>query len=300
MVATAHFLRARLAENEGDLDRVRSDTSTALDGFSELDDRWGMASTLPLTASLRLYDGDLDGALAELTRARDLSAEFGRLDFDDALFISIQIADVHARRGDMTAARAAISDARRVVDNIRRPEWVAVVEALTSGFERIAGDLPAARRAQQTADQVASEMLAGFFANGHGGAIVHGAGAMLDLAEGDLTGAATRLATAHEAAMESHDLPLLALIGVGVASLACADGAFEDAATMLGAAARLRGADDPTGSDIIAVTTLARQALGPERFEKAYAAGRSLDRPAAQVRIDPAYLKQPADQTRRR
>jgi hypothetical protein len=143
-------------------------------------------------------------------------------------------------------------------------------------------------------------MLAGFFANGHGGAIVHGAGAMLDLAEGDLTGAVTRLATAHQAAMESHDLPLLALIGVGVASLACAEGAFEDAATMLGAAARLRGADDPTGSDIIAVTTLARQALGPERFEKAYAAGRSLDRPAAQARIDPAYLKQPADQTRRR
>jgi predicted ATPase len=300
IAATAHFLRARLAENEGDLEGVRKDTDAALDAFSALGDRWGMASTLPMAASLRLYDGDLDGALARLTRARELSSEFGRLDFDDALFLSIQIADVHLRRGDVPAARASLATAREVVDNIRRPEWVAVVEALSSGFERIIGDLPAARHAQQIADRVASELLEGFFGYGHGRAIVNGAGAMLDIADGNASGGAARLAVAYSAALDSRDLPLLALIGVGVATLACAAGAFEDAAEILGAAARLRGADDPTGSDIAAVAAASREALGDRRFETAYAAGRSLDRPAAQRRLDPALVKQPTDQTRRR
>ena len=298
--ATAHFLRARLAENEGDLESVRKDTDAALEAFTSLGDRWGMASTLPMTASLRLYDGDLDGALAQLTRARELSSEFGRLDFDDALFLSVQIADVHLRRGDVTAGRASIAAARQVVDNIRRPEWVAVVEALASGFERVVGDLAAARRAQDTADRVAADLLEGFFGYGHGRAIVNGAGAMLEIAEGNVAEAAGRIAIAYSAAIESRDLPLLALIGVGVSTLACAQGSFEDAATVLGAAARLRGADDPTGTDIVAVRAAAQQALGIESFEKAYAAGRSLDRPAAQRRLDPALLQLPVDQARRR
>jgi ATP/maltotriose-dependent transcriptional regulator MalT len=259
-----------------------------------------MASTLPMTASLRLYDGDLDGALAQLTRARELSSEFGRLDFDDALFLSIQIADVHLRRGDVATARAAIASAREVVDNIRRPEWVAVVEALASGFERASGDLAAARRAQDVADRVAAELLEGFFGYGHGRAIVNGSGAMLELAEGNIDGAAARLAAAYSAAVESRDLPLLAMIGVGVARLACALSSFAEAAVILGAAARLRGADDPTGTDIVCVNAAAREALGDERFEKEYAAGRSLDRPAAQGRLDPELLQQPVAQTRRR
>jgi predicted ATPase len=300
IAATGHFFRARLAENEGDIDSVRKDTEAALDAFSSIGDRWGIASTLPLAASLRLYDGDLEGALAQLTRARDLSTEFGRLDFDDALFLSIQIADVQMRRGDIAAARAAVASARQVVDNIRRPEWVAVVEALASGFERAVGDLPAARHAQDIADRVASELMEGFFGYGHGRAIVNGAGAMLDIAEGHVDDAADRLAIAYSAALDSRDLPLLALIGVGASTLACAFGAYEDAATILGAAARLRGADDPTGTDIAAIRSAAQAALGLERFEKAYAAGRSLDRPAARHRLDPGLLKQPADQARRR
>jgi hypothetical protein len=57
---------------------------------------------------------------------------------------------------------------------------------------------------------------------------------------------------------------------------------------LLGAAARLRGAEDPTEPRIAQLTRDGRAVLGDEAFGAAYAAGWSLDQQTARARVDPA------------
>jgi hypothetical protein len=57
---------------------------------------------------------------------------------------------------------------------------------------------------------------------------------------------------------------------------------------MLGAAARLRGADDPTSREIADLTEQLRATLGDPTFEQRYQQGKALDRDAATERLRPA------------
>jgi hypothetical protein len=109
----------------------------------------------------------------------------------------------------------------------------------------------------------------------------------MDRPAGELPRARERLAGAYEAAVASLDLPILALVGVEVASAA------EDpvaAAEILGAAARLRGAEDLTNPEIASLTEALRATLGGAAFAAAHARGRALDRDAAVRRLDPAAV----------
>ncbi|WP_345714283.1 hypothetical protein, partial [Kineococcus glutinatus] len=58
-------------------------------------------------------------------------------------------------------------------------------------------------------------------------------------------------------------------------------------AALLGAVARLRGADDPTDRRVAAVTARAVAALGHEGFEAAHRRGRELPREEAVALVDP-------------
>ncbi|MFD0268588.1 hypothetical protein ACFVGY_18750 [Streptomyces sp. NPDC127106] len=73
------MFRAQFPENADELDRTRTDVEAALACFRQVDDCWGQSEALPLRARLRRYDGDLDGALADLREARSLADEFGSL-----------------------------------------------------------------------------------------------------------------------------------------------------------------------------------------------------------------------------
>ena len=119
---------------------------------------------------------------------------------------------------------------------------------------------------------------------------MHLSGAWLALATGDVPDARRRLATAHPAAVESRDLPITSLVAVAVGALALALGQPLPAAELLGVAARLRGAEDPTALDVLEVRTAARAALGSEAYDEAYASGMALDVDAALARVDPARL----------
>jgi hypothetical protein len=89
----------------------------------------------------------------------------------------------------------------------------------------------------------------------------------------------------------TSDMPIVATVGVAVAMLATAIGRPGDAAEMLGASARLRGAEDVTAPDVIAVRAAAAAGLGAAAAERHYDRGRGLDRAAAIARIDPARLR---------
>ena len=290
LVAAARLFRARYRENEGDMVGVRRDLAPAVAGFRQVGDRWGLASALPLAAQLLQYDEDLDGALALLEEAGGLAEQLGSQNLEDQVFIGLGLADIHLRRGDHEQAERAISAARGLIDQGRSGEFAAILAALHGSYRRMAGDLEAADRLQAVAEAHLPDTAQALRSASRGLAIVTFTGASLDLAHGDLAAARRRLALGHRAAIATEDHPIAAAIGVVVAQLALQLGSAVDAAQVLGAAARLRGADDPTALDVRAVRAGALEALGRPAYDAAYAAGWALDPTGALARIDPALL----------
>jgi hypothetical protein len=106
---------------------------------------------------------------------------------------------------------------------------------------------------------------------------------------GDIDQAMTDLVENYPLALTTTDMPIIAAVGVSVGWLANALGRPADAATILGAAARLRGSEDPTEPLIVELTRELRAALGPE-YDDAFRRGKALDRASAIATIDPAPL----------
>ena len=93
----------QLTENEGDLDGMSVALDEALHAFSEVGDRWGLATTLSELSSLRILRGDLDGAEQALEETRTLMAELGAS--AGGAMMQLRLADVRTRRGEFYAAR---------------------------------------------------------------------------------------------------------------------------------------------------------------------------------------------------
>jgi hypothetical protein len=85
--------------------------------------------------------------------------------------------------------------------------------------------------------------MAGAFPLGadHGEALVNAVRSALCVQQGDAAGAEAALARAYAAAVESRDMPILAMVAVTAAGLTELYGWHRDTAYLLGAAARLRG-----------------------------------------------------------
>jgi predicted ATPase/DNA-binding SARP family transcriptional activator len=288
LAALARLFRARIAENEGDVAQVRRDTEEALAGFRAVGDRWGQAAVLPMRGLIRQYEGDLEGALADLDAARALSAQFGSLDLNDEVFLHLRRCDLYGRRGESELAAAALADARALAQR-SGPEIGLLVDALEAGLLTRQGDLD---RAEQLLRSAEARLMpdGGVLAltGDHGIAIVGALKAALAIAKGEPDAAAAALAAAYPAALATQDMPILSMVGVGAAEVAAARGEHRDSATLLGTAARLRGAEDPTDPRIAQLISDARAALGGGAFDEAYAAGWSLDPQTARARLDPA------------
>ena len=109
----------------------------------------------------------------------------------------------------------------------------------------------------------------------------------LRLESGDPAGAAEALEKTYASALKAQDLPLLSLVAVNAAALADAHGEHHEAAVLLGAASRLRGAHDRTDRQIGELTRRGRAALGDDVFAAAYAKGWELDGKTATTAVDP-------------
>jgi tetratricopeptide (TPR) repeat protein len=288
----ARLFRAQIAENEGDLDRVRADVSAALECFGRVGDRWGMATALPLRALLRQYDGDLDGALTDLRKARSVAREFGSLSPGDELFIDLRWIDLHLRRGDLDRATAMIAGARERALRSASPEMIILVDALEAGLWAQIGDLDRSRELLERAEAELAGDVA--FAGEHARALVNSVRASLCVHHGDGPGAEAALGRAYAAAVESRDMPILAMVAVTAAGLAELYGRHRDTAHLLGAAARLRGTHDRTDRQVRELSRRSRDALGEQAFAEAYRMGWELDGGTALARTDPARLRRDA------
>ncbi|SHG27772.1 hypothetical protein [Streptoalloteichus hindustanus] len=263
--------------------------AVALGCFAQAGDSWGLAMALPMRALPRQYDGDLDGALADLTEAKRRARQFGSLSHSDGTHTDLRLVDLHVRLGQTERAAAITAVTRERTPRSTMPETVVLLDAREAGLRLRTGDLDRARELVEAAEAGLSDQLP--FGNDHGQALVGAVRAELCLELGDGPAAEAALHRAHAAAVNSRDSPIAATVAVTVAGLAASHGQFLDAAVVLGAAARLRGAHDRSEPRVRALASRGRAALGDERFAEAYESGWQLAAPAALTRADPALLR---------
>jgi tetratricopeptide (TPR) repeat protein len=295
-VAAVRTFRSALAENRGDdVARSRADAETSLAEFREMGERWGMGNCLQLLAPMNTLAGNLAQAASDYREALDLFSSLGAM--EDESFIRMRLADVLIRQGDISGARREIELAARQSE--RKPTGPSRLgadreslfgAAMMADIARQTGDLDRARALLDDARQRLQLMPEPHPAQAHLSSIVYVLAAKIDLTDGELGLATTNLEHAYRYAVGTRDMPIVANVGVGLAMLAAARGRYPDCATILGASAQVRGADDPTALDIVALDALLSQNLDAPTLAGAQAAGRMLAREDAIARLDPARL----------
>ena len=285
--AAARVSRALFAENEGNLVQVRIDIEAAHEDFAQIGDRWGLASVLSARGTLRAQDGDLPGAIADYETALHMAMELGSMD-DDA-FIQLRLAGLRLRCGDSAGARRLIEQVRS--DTVGRTQGLErglFADGILIGIELHDGNLDVATAmAQEMRVRLAQHPPN--YLQAHAAAVFGATSSIVAARVGDLDLAMTDLLASYPLAMITGDMPIMAAVGVSVGWLAFALGLPADAATVLGAAARLRGTEDRSDPVIAELTTNLRAALG-EDFAEMFGRGMALDRPAAIARLDPQLL----------
>ncbi|MDT4914391.1 MAG: hypothetical protein QOC66_3519 [Pseudonocardiales bacterium] len=284
--AAVRMFRANMFENVGDVDGMRVDIEDALREFRGLGERWGLAGALRGVAQLHTLDGRLDEAADAYEEALRMTAELNSR--EDEGFLLGRLADLELRRGNLASARSYVLRARVTAEERGAPIESVFTLALLGAVEQHAGNLEEARKLQREAMRRVAGMPSEHPAHGHIQAILFAVSARIAHADGDIDGAAGFGRDAFAAAVGTRDLPVLAAVGVTLAEIVHASGDPNGAAVMLGAAARLRGADDPTSREIADLTEQLRATLGDPTFEQRYQQGKALDRDAATERLRPA------------
>ena len=283
--AMAPFARGQISENLGELEEMRGHIGVAIERFRSAGDRWGLAASLSELASLRMVDGDLDAAETALVESERLLAELGS--GAPSGMTLMRRADLLTRRGDHVAARDLLQEA--LADAGAQEERQMLMVFLAGTMWRL-GDREGARAVRDEAMRAVEDASPARPDHGHQRAIVYGFAGRLTVEDGELDVAREQLDWAYQAAVASEDLPIAGRVGESTAVLALRSGAPQAAAEMLGASMRLRGTDDLHNPETAAVVDELRAALGGDAADAAIAAGRTLDRPAALARLDPATL----------
>lgn len=288
--AITPLMRAQLADNEGEVDRLRTELAEALPALRAVGDRWALALALVTQANVLMLDGDLDAAGAALDEARTITVELSTRGWTAVL--ELRLAELLMRRGDADAARAALT--RMEVTHDLSPEEELIVLAMRARVAWFAGDRDEGRLLRRRLEQVVDGAALGGPERGHGLTIAYAAMAGILVEEGELERAEALLTSAHPVALGTRDMPLLSLLGLVVAHLAEARGRLTDAAELLGASARVRGAEDEHNHEIAQLAARLRAALGEEAYAAAYGRGLAADRDAAVARLHPAAAPLPA------
>lgn len=297
--AVVRMFRAEIAENAGDVEQMRIDVPVALAQFAELGDRWGLAAVLGVQAQLQVLDGDLKGAIASYERAGDSLDALGAA--GDAAMTALRRASLRIRLGDYGTAREELATLTGQDGDGFARLFGAILRASLAVAER---DEPAMR---QLRDELSHSVRLGGSATqfqDHGVVMIFLSQITVGLTLGDLEAAATLLREVHPIALGTKDMPLIAATGVVTAALAHALGRPDEAATLLGVAASVRGAEDPTDLLVRDLLVDLPAELGDAGFADAYGRGVALLREEALARLDPALLPLPAQpepgQARRR
>ncbi len=285
--AASLMFRAIMAENEGDVDDMRRDLDASVDDLRELGDSWLLGSSLSSRGRVRTMDGDLFAAIADFEQAASCLAEVGSA--DDQYFVGLRLADLYVRSGDIGRARQHIAE----LAHGGSAPWGSLElfeDAMLMAIARTEGDVAEADRHASHLRTALAELRDLSLVHGHVRGIFLAALAIHDIWRGRLEESERVLVEAYRVAIPTRDMPIVAVVGVAIATLAQARGDHAVAAEMLGAAAALRGSGDQSDLEIRRLTAQLRTALG-DLFDTAYDSGRALARGAALAKLDPAlYL----------
>jgi tetratricopeptide (TPR) repeat protein len=288
VAAAIRAFKAAMAENDGDVDTLRVEADRAVAEFRVLGERWGLANSLQMLAMSKTVDGDLEGAIEVYGEALALVTEIGAR--EDQALMRVRLADLWMRRGNFETARVHVLAAKEMSEQAGSAMESIFAGSVLAECARLAGETVEARRLVEEAMRRMEQVPVAHPIHGHARALMLAVAAKQDLVDGQIDIARQRLAEAYQAALGTRDMPVIAIVGLAVADLARATDRSGAATEMMGAAARLRGADDPTQLDVKRLSGALRAALGPQRYDTEYARGRAFDREAAIARLDPSSL----------
>jgi hypothetical protein len=287
--AATRTTRMAFAENDGELDRMRRDVEVGVREWTALEDSWGLAAVLSSRGQLRAMDGDLEGAAADYAEAQRRVRSLGAA--SDDLMSSMRMCDLRLRAGDPAGARAHVEAMRRS----RSPGELEVMrdvlaEVMEAGVVLVEQDTAAARitRARLLAALRATDEPSPFQA--HAAAVGYGMLAVLDLVTGEREAVGDHIREGYRQAVRTNDLPILAAVGLAVADVALDADRPLAAAEIVGAAAHLRGAEDPGSPAVRRVVVPGRARAGEQAWDEAFRRGRAMTRAEAIRRLDPELL----------
>lgn len=293
--ALLRMIRAAFRENRGYAPGVAEDLVAAADEFREAGDRWGLAMALHQLSEFRALLGDTERARSGYEEAlrlmREVRAE------DDVGQLRVRLAQLDAAQGRTEAARAELHRVLRTAARDGRSHVAALCRYALGDFARCAGEWAEAARWYE---ESLATLRRGTMAVPQIEAIVRTGRGLLACVRGDLAGARTELATALDVAVGVKDMPVVAIVGVGAATLAAAGPApgppaAARAAELLGAADAVRGVGGVALPDAALLAGRLRRELGAG-FEPARARGAVLKQGAA-IELLRGYVTADADAT---
>ena len=252
----------------------------AAEGFRTLGERWGQALALGSLAGLADIRGDHARAVAFADEALVLLRELGAVE---------ELCDLYCDRGhyrvrlavatgaDPSTARVDFEEAARLAHRAGLPAYVAIASRGLADVAYLVGDVGLARRQyEQALADVDVSWIAG--ATNRIEALV--GLARVAMTEGELDRAHAHCLRAAELAVQLGMSPLYVRAIDVLTDIALAGGDPARAASLLGAAAALRGPAE-AGHDTARQVRATRLALGDEAFERFHADAARLDRGAA-------------------
>jgi predicted ATPase/DNA-binding SARP family transcriptional activator len=276
MAAAAHLLTGAVMINLGEADTAERELDEALGRFRTLGERWGIGQALVARAELLSSRGRPEEAMAALTEAREVLVGLG--DREDVGQILIRTAGERARAGQLDQAERDLEAADRLAHEVGAEDQKLFVRLTRADLARWQGRLDEARR---LLDGAIEDYRRGGFPVGQVLAVALATLGHIEVAAGNLEAARDCHRRAMEAALKTHDRPVIARVVGLAAALALADGDPGQAAELLGVAEVLRGMPDEADVDLRRVGEAARAALGDRGF--ASASGRGAARPRQAV-----------------
>ncbi|RCG30590.1 AfsR/SARP family transcriptional regulator [Sphaerisporangium album] len=272
VVASGHLLRAHAHYNAGRIDQGEGDVRAAVDGFRTVGDRWGVSAALGSLAEASTLRGDDATTIAVIREALALADEIGAV--EDTTFMRTRLAMALSASGDRAGAEDALDEAMEICRATGDRLAESGVQSVRADLAREEGDFALARRLYDEARRFAADprvpLPAPYLA------VLCASVGMLAEQEGDLRAARETHTEALRLVRTGHDGPATGLVLIAVAGLLVREGDATRAATLLGAAARIRGIDTVIGYDHVRITDAAIAALGRREYSRHHAHGRTM------------------------
>ena len=244
--ATALLMRGHVAENHGDQLHMRADLEGAVAAYREIGDSWALAMALSSLAGTLSVIDDLDAAEVALDEATELLASLNGTAGSGML--RMRLSDIRTRRGDVAGARVLSKEA--LTDSDLDRDAAVVGNATVARLAWLDGDLDEMRRYTAEAQRRLDRLGPLRPEQGHAEALVQSLQAIVALEDGDCARARELAGAATLTAAGTRDMPIVGFTGVIAATISLREGDVEAAATQLGAAAVLRGAEDLSNPEV--------------------------------------------------